>query len=176
MLKSNTVQILTTVLSNVAVLAGLVFLIIELRQNSAIALSEIRQERNLNINDQFSANARNEKFAALLGKLTVACAFDEITELEWYQLLQYERGMKARITDVWFQYEQGLMDDLAYKVSLRTAAYNESLWTFLGISPFSQPSFVEDLETLKSSDDFQYSRFSTKFTQWADGKKTLAQY
>ena len=32
--------------------------------------------------------------------------------------------MKVRITDVWFQYEQGLMDDLAYKVALRTAAYN----------------------------------------------------
>ena len=84
--------------------------------------------------------------------------------------------MKARITDVWFQYEQGFMDNLAYKNSLRYAANSESLWTFLGISPFPQPSFVEDLETLKSSDDFQHSRFATKFTQWADGKKTLAQY
>ena len=43
-MKSNTVQILTTVLSNVAVLAGLVFLIIELRQNSAIALSNDTRE------------------------------------------------------------------------------------------------------------------------------------
>ena len=103
---------------------GLVFLIFEIKQNSAIALSEIRQEWNFYINDQFSANARNEKFAALLGKLTVACAFDEITELDWYHLYQYEKGMKVRITDVWFQYEQGLMDDLAYKVALRTAAYN----------------------------------------------------
>ena len=175
-MKSNTVQILTTVLINVAVLAGLVCLIFELRQNSAIALSEIRQERNLNMTDHGLANARNEKFSGLLGKLTVACTFDEITELEWYQLLQYEKGMKARITDVWFQYEQGFMDNLAYKNSLRYAANSESLWTFLGISPFPQPSFVEDLETLKSSDDFQHSRFATKFTQWADGKKTLAQY
>ena len=159
MLKSNTFQILTTVLSIVAFLAGLVFFIIELRQDSAIALSEIRQERNLNINDQLSANARNEKFAALLGKLTVACASDEITELELFQLFLYERGMKARITDVWFQYEQGLMDDLAYKVSLRNLAYYKSLWLFLGISRSAQSSFVEDLETLKSSDDFQYSRF-----------------
>ena len=68
------------------------------------------------------------------------------------------------------------MDNLAYKNSLRYAANSESLWTFLGISSFPQPSFVEDLETLKSSDDFQHSRFATKFTQWADGKKTLAQY
>ena len=83
-----------------------------------------RMEWNFYINDQFSANARNEKFAALFGKLTVACAFDEITELDWYHLYQYEKGMKVRITDVWFQYEQGLMDDLAYKVALRTAAYN----------------------------------------------------
>ena len=45
--------------------------------------------------DHGLANARNEKFSGLLGKLTVACAFDEITKLEWYQLLQYELGMKA---------------------------------------------------------------------------------
>ena len=90
-----------------------------------------------------------------------------------FQLFLYERGMRSRITDVWFQYEQGLMDDLAYKVSLRNLAYNKSLWLFLGISRSAQSSFVEDLETLKSSDDFQYSRFSTKFTQWADEKKIL---
>ena len=44
-MKSNTVQILTTVLSNAAVLAGVVFLVIELKQNSEIALSEMTQER-----------------------------------------------------------------------------------------------------------------------------------
>ena len=96
-MKSNTVQILTTVLSNVAVLAGLVFLIIELRQNSAIALSEIRQERNLNMTDHGLANARNEKFSGLLGKLTVACTFDEITELDLYHLYHHHNHFQLNI-------------------------------------------------------------------------------
>ncbi len=62
-MKSNTVQILTTVLSNVAVLAGLVFLIFELRQNSAIALSQMTQERALAYIDQHVSYAANEDFA-----------------------------------------------------------------------------------------------------------------
>ena len=46
-MKSNTVRIVTTVLSNAAVLAGVVLLVIELKQNSEIALSEMTQQRAL---------------------------------------------------------------------------------------------------------------------------------
>ena len=53
-MKTNTILTITTALGNVAVLAGLVFLIIELRQTSSIARSEIRQDRSNAMIEEFS--------------------------------------------------------------------------------------------------------------------------
>ena len=53
-MKTNTILTITTALGNVAVLAGLVFLIIERRQTSSIARSEIRQDRSNAMIEEFS--------------------------------------------------------------------------------------------------------------------------
>ena len=53
-MKTNTILTITTALGNVAVLAGLVFLIIEMRQTSSIARSEIRQDRSNAMIEEFS--------------------------------------------------------------------------------------------------------------------------
>ena len=83
MLKSNTVQILTTVLSNVAVLAGVIFLVIELKQNSKIALSQMTQERALSYVDQHVSYSADEDFAELYARVFFRCDFDSITPKEW---------------------------------------------------------------------------------------------
>ena len=48
-MKSNTVLTITTAVGNAALLAGLVFLIFELMENSSIAKSQIRQEASFRI-------------------------------------------------------------------------------------------------------------------------------
>ena len=53
-MKFNTILTTTTAFGNAAVLAGLVFLIIELRQTSSIARSEIRQDRSNAMIEEFS--------------------------------------------------------------------------------------------------------------------------
>ena len=60
-MKTNTFITLSTATANIGVLVGLVFLIFELRQNSAIALSQIRQERTLSIINEYSAIAQDER-------------------------------------------------------------------------------------------------------------------
>ena len=54
-MKTNTFITLSTAAANVGVLVGLVFLIFEIKQNSAIALSEIRQERTLSIINEYTS-------------------------------------------------------------------------------------------------------------------------
>ena len=61
-MKTNTFITLSTATANIGVLVGLVFLIFELRQNSAIALSQIRQERPLSIIAQYTSFAQDKEF------------------------------------------------------------------------------------------------------------------
>ena len=89
-MKSSTVQILTTVISNTAVLAGVVFLVIELRQNSAIALSQMTQERALSYVDQHVSYATDEDFAELYARVFFRCDFDSVTPKEWDQITRNE--------------------------------------------------------------------------------------
>ena len=91
-MKSNTVQILTTVLSNVAVLAGLVFLIIELRQNSEVATSQARQQRNVNLYQASLANARDDEFSELLDRVLRDHIFDSVSKGEFEQTALYQRA------------------------------------------------------------------------------------
>ena len=74
-LKTNTFITLNTASANIGVLVGLVFLIFELRQSSAIALSEIRQERVSGVIDQCSANARDVAFSELYHRVFVDAEF-----------------------------------------------------------------------------------------------------
>ena len=90
-MKSSTILSITTALGNVAVLAGLVFLIIEMRQTSSIARSEIRQDRS---------NAMIEEFSQIYSEdsvLSVHMALMEgdleaITGLEKERLFWFEKG------------------------------------------------------------------------------------
>ena len=131
-MKSNTVQILTTVLSNVAVLAGLVFLIFELRQNSDIAMSQARQQRNLNLHQASLANARNHEFAELLGRVYRYHNFDSVSEEEWEKIFLYERANIMNLGNIRFQWKLGLMDYHSYELELRGAANRKELWQWLG--------------------------------------------
>ena len=100
-MKSNTVQILTTVLSNVAVFGGLIFLILELRQNSEIALSQVRLARDNAILEEFSNIYGDNDVLSLHLKLRKG-DFESITELEKERLFWFERVRYQRFEDVFF--------------------------------------------------------------------------
>jgi len=175
-MKSNTVQILTTVLSNVAVLAGLVFLIIELRQNSAIALSQMTQERALSYVDQHVSYAANEDFAELYARVFFRCDFDSVTPKEWDQITRNEEAERGRQRDVWFLGKNGLIDPVMSKASLDQSARRLPLWEWLKVANPKDTDFYKAITEHSQSDEFSpayWGRpFHTKFKEWVKDKKS----
>ncbi|MBU26117.1 MAG: hypothetical protein CMD99_08835 [Gammaproteobacteria bacterium] len=127
-MKTNTFITLSTATANVGVLVGLVFLIFEIKQNSAIALSQIRQERTLSIIDEYSAIAQDEIFSDLLARALNDGDFDSVTNKEWNQLVHYELARSVRLEDVFFQYKKGLLDESVYSFSISMAASRLPIW------------------------------------------------
>ncbi|QXD31250.1 hypothetical protein [Candidatus Pelagisphaera phototrophica] len=173
-MKSNTVQILTTVLSNVAVLAGLVFLIFELRQNSDIAMSQARQQRNLNLHQASLANARNHEFSELLGRVYRDHNFDSLSGEEWQKIFLYERANIMNLGNIRFQWNMGLMDETPYNGQLRKAANSEEFWQWLGGLRVPHVDFWEDVDELKNQPSFSWHPFTLAFREWSKDKDPLA--
>ena len=79
-MKTNTFITLSTATANIGVLVGLVFLIFELRQNSAIALSQIRQERSLSVIQEYSNYAQDKEFNELKTRAIMDGDFDSVNK------------------------------------------------------------------------------------------------
>ena len=142
-MKSSTILTITTALGNVAVLVGLVFLIIELKQTRRIALSEIRQERVSGVIDQCSANARDVAFSELYHRVFVDAEFSLLENVEIKgQLLQHEFARFYRLEDSYFQYTIGLMDYAPYRFSMEMAVNRQPLWDYLGLETHQLRQFV----------------------------------
>ena len=173
-MKSNTVQILTTVLSNVAVLAGLVFLIIELRQNSEVATSQARQQRNVNLYQASLANARDDEFSELLGRVFRDDNFDSVSKGEWEQIALYQRANIMNLGDIRFQWNMGLMDYHSYELELRKAANRKDFWQWLGGLTVPHADFWGDVDELKNQPGFSWHPFTLAFSEWSKDKAPLA--
>ena len=165
-MKSNTVQILTTVLSNVAVFGGLIFLILELRQNSEIALSQVRLARDNAILEEFSNIYGDNDVLSLHLKLRKG-DFESITELEKERLFWFERVRYQRFEDVFFQYGRGMIDQIAFDESMSFAANRVSLWEWLEI-PMGDKEMNDFVSNLLESSTFLRETWSDKFEDWIE--------
>lgn len=171
-MKSSTIFTITTAFGNVAVLVGLVFLIIELKQTQRIALSEIRQERVSGIIDQCSANARDVAFSELYHRVFVDAEFSLLENVEIKgQLLQHEFARFHRLEDSYFQYTIGLMDYAPYRFSMEMALNRQPLWDFLGLDTRTRNSdWATNLDAFKSSPNYSPSDWREKFIAWVESK------
>ena len=167
-MKSSTILSITTALGNVAVLAGLVFLIIEMRQTSSIARSEIRQDRS---------NAMIEEFSQIYSEdsvLSVHMALMEgdleaITGLEKERLFWFERVRYQRFEDVYYQWEKDLIDVSAYQESMNYAAIRKDLWRWLDI-PMPNRAMNKAVDHLCSSPSFILKPWAIRFSDWLKSK------
>ena len=170
-MKTNTFITLSTATANIGVLLGLVFLIFELRQNSAIALSQIRQERTLSVIDEYTSYAQDSAFSDVLARSQTDGNFDSLSKREWQQVRYYELARSVRLEDVFFQYEKGLIDESVYRFSLDMAASRLPLWRWLLLAD-PNPKFKTAVEDYMKSDGFKQSRFAAKFSEWSAGKES----
>ena len=167
-MKSNTILSITTALGNVAVLAGLVFLIIEMRQTSSIARSEIRQDRS---------NAMIEEFSQIYSEdsvLSVHMALMEgdleaITGLEKERLFWFERVRYQRFEDVYYQFINGLIDESPFRESMAFAANRKALWGWLGI-PKPNAGMNAEVDRFHTSEYFSPEPWAIRFSNWLESK------
>ena len=163
-MESNTVQILTTALSNTAVLAGLVFLIIELWQNSEVATPQARQQRHVSLYQASLANARDDEFSELLGRVFRDYNFDSVSTEEWEQIALYERANIINLGDIRFQWKLGLIDYHPYDMLKSRAANRKEFWQRLGGLTVPHADFWEDVDELKNQPAFSWHPFTLAFS------------
>ena len=170
-MKTNTFITLSTATANIGVLVGLVFLIYELRQNSSIAKSQIRQERVSGLIEQFSGNARDAAIADLYWDVFLDEQFDLIDGTNRARLYQFEIARFHRLEDAYFQYKSGLIDYQPYRFSMERAANRLPLWEFLGIDvAIRNADLARDLDDLIESPEYHPSDWRERFIAWEKGR------
>ena len=105
-----------TLATNLGVLAGIIFLGMELRQNSEITRAESRNTMTEAIAERLTQGIENSEFADVLNR---GLKDEELTEVE---KVQFRRSYSAFMW-VWsnlnFQYRSGLYDEDEYQLQLR---------------------------------------------------------
>ena len=167
-MKTNTILTITTALGNVAVLAGLIFLIIELRQTSSIARSEIRQDRSNAMIEEFS-QIYSEDSVLSVHMALMEGDFEAITGLEKERLFWFERVRYQRFEDVYYQWEKDLIDVSAYQESMNYAAIRKDLWHWLDI-PMPNRAMNEAVDQLRSSPSLTLKPWAIRFFDWLKSK------
>ena len=165
-MKTNTFITLSTATANVGVLIGLVFLIFELRQNSAIALSQVRQERSLSIIQEYSNYAQDNEFSNLVARAIRGTNFDSVSDDEWHQIWGYESARMTRLEDVYFQHKEGLIDDSIHNFSLKMGASKLPLWRWLRVVSVN-PEYDAAVEAFANSPDYKPTKYEIEFSAWA---------
>ena len=173
-MKTNTFITLSTATANIGVLVGLVFLIFELRQNSAIALSQMTQERAFNFVNQNVVYASDKEFSKLLARVYKHYDFQSVTKEEWDQITRHEMVTRTRQRDIWFQYNKGLIDEGVYLLAINSAANSLPIWEWLKIplGERASPGFKKAVVEKSMEGNFQGSLLRTKFLEWSKDKKS----
>ena len=166
-MKTNTFITLSTATANIGVLVGLIFLLVELKQTRKIALSEIRQERTMSVIDEYASFASDKAFSDILHTSLDDGEFGSLSKSDWNQIRLYELARTVRLEDVFFQYQQGLIDEVAYNFSLAMAASRLPIWKWLKIADPS-PEFSKAIEAYIKDQDFKQTLLAAKFQEWVE--------
>ena len=152
-------------IANIAVVAGIVFLAIELRQNNELLRSESRQALVANDVASLAANFQNaDVFARLVSEKNLS-AEDQLRLSFMFAIDLRNREFE------YFQYMNGLLDEqtwLAYRhvfLIYHSAGIGRTWWDEIGRG-IVDPEFAELVDTLliDAQPDETYKRMAT----WAD--------
>ena len=159
MSKSDRVSSWLTLGANVGVVVGLALLIFELRQNSDLVRAQIHQARSDNYESFMVAIADTEyflptyeKFAAAGGPQDIS-ALDVLSSIERERSRRYFQGRIGGYDNLYFQYKQGYLDEEFYESRVVGSVRRLSpLWSELGMLNSVSPSFLSEIERIRSSD------------------------
>ena len=139
-----------TLAANLGVLAGLLLLVVEVRE--AINLSEANAYRNrgTEIQQAMQELALSADLADILAKARDG-RIDALNESERVRLWAWEFAKSLRMQNQYNDYAMGFLDDESFHAMIGSAAAAYPLWHALGVSP-SDPRFRAAIEAVLAPD------------------------
>ena len=149
-----------TLSANIGVVFGLILLLVELDQNNDLVRAQIHQARADTQAARFENRADSEYVAPLLEKMQLfggianLSSSDELTPEELYRLRAYLQGRHQDYDNLFYQYQQGYLDEEYYQFSVSNAIRVFSpWWDKLEILENSRrPSFDAEIRRLRSTE------------------------
>jgi hypothetical protein len=145
----------------IAVVATLVYLAIQIRQNTRameererLALAQTYQMRADALQNMLVQAAESERIGPIITKLTSAgypedvTSLDQLSDVERGRFRQWQIAQQTHWDNMFYQYQQGFLDDEYYRDSFRERVRRLApIWRALGITG-SRRSFNEEIERI----------------------------
>jgi len=132
-MKLNQLNSWLNLIANIGVLAGIVFLAIEINQSNLQAQSATYQARTNEIENSQREFALSETLPMTYIKLNES-GVDSLTPLEFSRVYNWEQARISRLQSQFHHYQLGFLDDASYNTMMEVGTRNLSLWKELGIS------------------------------------------
>lgn len=150
-------------LGSIAVLATLVYLAVQLRQNTRslqnsekLALAQTYQMRSDALQLMLVEAADSEHIAPIINKLTAAGYPEDVGALELIsadELGRFRLWQIAQMThwdNMYFQYQQGFIDEQYYQDAIKTRVMRLApTWQALNVTRGARRGFIEEIDRLQ---------------------------
>jgi len=143
-----------TILANVGVIAGIIFLAIEVQQNTAslnesrnLAIAQAQQDRASDLDESFRSLANSEHLPLIFLKYADS-GISSLTEEERLRFLWQSCSGLSRLDTLHAWYERGYVAADEYEVVFRQVLLDfANRWRDLGIAPL-RPAFRSEVERI----------------------------
>lgn len=137
-----------------AVVASLIYLAVQIRQNTAATRAQIHQARSDQAQDALMFVAGSAEFASLLAKLDVDGAPDpnrleELSNEERIRFRFYCGAVLQRLENMYYQYQKGFLAPATYCRATKTFGRVIPIWERLGILDVQEGEFRTELDRIK---------------------------
>ena len=106
-----------TFVANIGVLAGIVFLAIEIRQNSDVIRAQTRAQLAEEVTELLSVNMNDQEYADVLMR---GNNVEELSSVEKYQYFRHRGAWVHYWNNVVYQYQMGMYDESEFALQIST--------------------------------------------------------
>jgi len=117
-----------TLAANIAVIAGIIFLAVELRQNSDMTRAQTRNQLAEQLTELFSLNMHDPDYANVLLRGNKG---EELSDVEQYQYSRHRSAWFWYWSNVVYQYQMGLYDETEF--AIQVSAIRSDMDAFPGL-------------------------------------------
>ena len=147
-----------TLVANIGVIAGFVFLGLEIQQNSDAINAQTYQSRTEAAQELSTTIMDSEHFAPLIAKLGSGlfpadpAVLAELNPEDRIRLMALHQWTRVALDNQLYQYEKGYIDEEFFKIATKPAlAFLTPAWEELNIINSVRPSFLEAIAPYRTT-------------------------